>query len=278
MKGSEPMTVPSKISKHLRFWSMVLLSLLLIAVGICLIVSCIQIYQSGANPFTRARIGEQFSRISLLIYITLIAVVGCAVLHLFLPGEKKSPKVDTGAEETVSRLAPTVSLKLCGEQTGAAIQKERKLRKVLAIVNGVLYLAGIVAPMFYVLKKENFPAQQLTNEIATGFLIILAGLAIPFLFSVALLFVRKASFRREATLLKEAITEQVQAGTKPGRDKTKAEENKCRLHKKKYLLLTVRGVLIVCSVLFIVLGIFNGGMEAVVQKAIKICTECIGLG
>jgi hypothetical protein len=30
--------------------------------------------------------------------------------------------------------------------------------------------------------------------------------------------------------------------------------------------------------LFIVLGIVNGGMADVLNKAIKICTECIGLG
>ena len=32
------------------------------------------------------------------------------------------------------------------------------------------------------------------------------------------------------------------------------------------------------AVLFIVLGIFNGGMDDVWSKAAAICTECIGLG
>jgi hypothetical protein len=32
------------------------------------------------------------------------------------------------------------------------------------------------------------------------------------------------------------------------------------------------------AVAFLILGIFNGGAEDVLKKAIAICTECIGLG
>nr|MBE6545081.1 thioredoxin [Oscillospiraceae bacterium] len=32
------------------------------------------------------------------------------------------------------------------------------------------------------------------------------------------------------------------------------------------------------ALILIAAGIFNGGMEDVLQKAVKICTECIGLG
>ena len=40
----------------------------------------------------------------------------------------------------------------------------------------------------------------------------------------------------------------------------------------------LRRVLMAAAVLFIVLGIFNGSMKDVLIKAIKICTECVGLG
>ncbi|MBQ8302391.1 MAG: thioredoxin [Clostridia bacterium] len=32
------------------------------------------------------------------------------------------------------------------------------------------------------------------------------------------------------------------------------------------------------SLVLVVLGIFNGGVADVLGKAVKICTECIGLG
>ena len=46
---------------------------------------------------------------------------------------------------------------------------------------------------------------------------------------------------------------------------------------KHYVAIIRIAVACVC-VSFVIAGIFNGGMNQVLQKAIKICTECIGLG
>ena len=40
----------------------------------------------------------------------------------------------------------------------------------------------------------------------------------------------------------------------------------------------LRLVLLAVAVVFIIIGIRNGSMMAVVNKAIRICTECVGLG
>ena len=47
---------------------------------------------------------------------------------------------------------------------------------------------------------------------------------------------------------------------------------------KPVLLKTIRCVIFVAALVFIVVGIFNGSASDVLTKAIKICTECIGLG
>ena len=41
---------------------------------------------------------------------------------------------------------------------------------------------------------------------------------------------------------------------------------------------SVRLLLLAVAVVFIVLGVMNGGLRDVLVKAINICTECIGLG
>lgn len=41
---------------------------------------------------------------------------------------------------------------------------------------------------------------------------------------------------------------------------------------------SIRTALLIVAVLFIVLGVMNGGLRDVLVKAINICTECIGLG
>ena len=43
-------------------------------------------------------------------------------------------------------------------------------------------------------------------------------------------------------------------------------------------LWVVRGCIFIIAVTFIVVGVLNGGMADVLGKAIRICTECIGLG
>ena len=47
---------------------------------------------------------------------------------------------------------------------------------------------------------------------------------------------------------------------------------------EKRAIWAARVVICALAILFIVLGINNGGMRDVLQKAIRICTECIGLG
>lgn len=39
-----------------------------------------------------------------------------------------------------------------------------------------------------------------------------------------------------------------------------------------------RGILLLAAIVFILLGVMNGGARDVLYKAIAICTECIGLG
>ena len=41
---------------------------------------------------------------------------------------------------------------------------------------------------------------------------------------------------------------------------------------------SVRLLLLAVAVVFIVLGVMNGQAQDVLIKAVKICTECIGLG
>lgn len=61
----------------------------------------------------------------------------------------------------------------------------------------------------------------------------------------------------------------------------KAEWENSRLKKffsSPAFVWSVRGVALVLAVVFIVTGIANGGMTSVLEKAINICTQCIGLG
>jgi hypothetical protein len=72
---------------------------------------------------------------------------------------------------------------------------------------------------------------------------------------------------------REALAALVKNGVKPTATASP------RIYKNEGLkrnLLTA--LFAVVAVVFIIVGAFNGGMGDVLAKAIKICTECIGLG
>jgi hypothetical protein len=60
-------------------------------------------------------------------------------------------------------------------------------------------------------------------------------------------------------------------------DKKKASEGK-REKWRNVLLWAVRGALLGIGIFCVIQGIIGGGMTAVLEKAINICTQCIGLG
>ena len=47
---------------------------------------------------------------------------------------------------------------------------------------------------------------------------------------------------------------------------------------KSLIISLIVAIILAVAVVFIVVGIRNGSMMAVVNKAIRICTECVGLG
>jgi hypothetical protein len=69
------------------------------------------------------------------------------------------------------------------------------------------------------------------------------------------------------------ITKKVLGVSKKTPSSEQKSDKKCKI-----LLNILRGVIVAVAVIFIAIGITNGGMADVLGKAIRICTECIGLG
>ena len=77
---------------------------------------------------------------------------------------------------------------------------------------------------------------------------------------------------REIEYIKEAIARLAKDGIKV------TPENEDEPPIKNRLTLIARCVIPVVAIVFIILGVSNGGMNDVLQKAVRICTECIGMG
>lgn len=86
---------------------------------------------------------------------------------------------------------------------------------------------------------------------------------------------------RDAALLRDMRSTRADTPAASGEENAAAKAGK-RLHDTPEAVvrsrILLRRVLMAAAVLFIILGIVNGGMKDVLVKAIKICTECVGLG
>ncbi|MBQ7343634.1 MAG: hypothetical protein IJW53_02585 [Clostridia bacterium] len=273
------LTEKSKKRIHLGFG--ILMSAMLVLVGILFITSCYSIYKSGQSPFTRESIARAFSKIAVWVYITVSLVIVGVGVSIALPTEGEKLKGARSLTVLVKKLSERVDLSGADGQTAEKIVKERKLRSILGYVRLTLITLSAVLPLIFLLNPANFPAVsgEYNAEILHGMLVYLAFLAPLFVYEVVYVILRDLSLKREHALLKEALASS-------GICETRESSHSCVICKaadylkknEKPIVLGVRIALVGCAVAFIVMGITNGGMADVLNKAIKICTECIGLG
>ena len=231
-------------------------AVLIVALGIGLILSCLDIYNSGARPYSPESIGLRFQRIAILAYACIALVAGGIVLNFALPLAEKRPEAKRDELDTMNRLKAKVDGCVLGTQ------KEQNYRNACKKITAGLCILLAVYPAIYVCDPAHFPIEGLNEAIAKAVAIAL----IPALVGLVLCYVCSVlcsrSIARETELYKNAAKSTAPAV----------------IEKKSNRLTFIRCGLLAIALIFIVLGIFNGGMKDVFDKAVAICTECVGLG
>ena len=266
------MTIQTKGRIHLVYG--ILLSVLILTVGVCFALSCVSIYQSGDSPFTRESITAHFDRIAIPTYLCIAGVIGGAVLGLVLPVDGGRVKSRRDPEDALNKLAVRLDLPSCDEATAAALRSERKWRRRVTVILTVLAGVTLLPALLWCVNPAHFSVENLNADIKTAaaFVIPCAAVSLGLLVGATLL--RHASVARETAAVKAALA----TGKGIAKPVEKSNSDKRKLTADPRFVWGVRGAIFVVGVVFIVLGIFNGGMADVLGKAIRICTECIGLG
>lgn len=245
------------------------LSCIIIITGICFIVSCIDIYRSGMRPFTYESIGTHFMAIIVPVILCIVGIIGGMVLSFF-PLEKIKIKgfIDTGV--ILNKMSAKIDISKCDEGTRAKIQRERKLRRYASIFCVDAIIVCTVISLIYALNKNNFPAKDINGEMVNAMLFILPCVIVGLGAIYAAVLIGNASYVRELSLVKKALA--------TAKSSNSGQWSVVSDQKNEKILLGARLTILVLAITFIIIGIFNGGMADVLQKAINICTECIGLG
>lgn len=227
----------------------------LVLTAILLICSIIGIYQSGEHAFTRESIAAAFRSIALPCYLCLATLVGGGLLHILLPVSDSKTKPIRDEAQLLQRY-------FSSDFTNDQILSLQKKRKIMAIAFWSATSLLSLYPICYLLNSANFGVSDITADVAKATIVV----AIP----ACLVFVGAIICSHfDHILVQKLIAIFKENGIKP----TKVEND-----EKKTSLLPIRLIVAALAVAFIILGIVNEGYVDVLGKAIKICTECIGLG
>ena len=255
------------MKKRVRILYGILISVMLTVSGVLLMMSCVNVYRIGHRPFTPDNIAAEFSKIAVVVWITVAIVAIGIILALVLPEEKAKLRAAIDKKVILERLERRIDPEKLPCDVAEKINKEKKLRKILCIAAIALIVAAAIPAAIFAFSFKNFTADHDASVLRACILILpLAFFGIGI--ATAYVIIESASIDRQLTLVKSAM---ISASGKSADAEYKKEAS-------PKLATGIRIAVAVLAIVFIVLGIFNGGMADVLSKAINICTECIGLG
>ena len=261
------------------------LSVLIIAVGICFAASCIHIYNSDAEQlFTYESIGAHFKKIAIPVFLLIGMLIVSAVLTVLLPlNSNEKAKNKPNFKKQLSLLAQKIDISKCDGADKKAVLRERKLRKIIMICTFAVCAFAIIASLIFLLDFSRYDTVDMNGDIINACLLSLPLLiaALSACFASSLLC--GVSVARELSVLRDAVKKKSEIVVGNKSFTLKECEDCCKIkdfcsRNSARILLGVRISVFAFAALFIVLGIMNGGMADVLGKAVRICTECIGLG
>lgn len=266
---------PQKIQRVHGIYG-ILTAVLAVLAGVFLILACLAIYRGGEGVFSRESVWAAFLAILAPLLLFLLALIGGAVLSFVLP----LPCVKEVPDRTLfldrARVARDRLIATVDPDTVAPdIAREVKLRRILAAGGALVAAICAVPPLVYFLTFSNFPNENLSAEVLGALYVLIPCLSLSLTFLYAVSHLTALSYDRECGILRSAV--------RLGSANRDEKQSACALRaylarNEKALVLFARGAVFALGVAFLILGIGNGGMNDVLQKAIRICTECIGLG
>ena len=263
----------------------IVLSVISAVLAILFITYIAQIYYSsdGGNMYSRAIVWAKLKYLIAPIIIWIVAVIGCFVLSVLFPYEKR-PKKPASAFSRVARLRNKIPAKrdTDGKYINAEHEQYAKLELWRYIAYGIAsaFALGVgIYTIVYISLKSNFSSGEINHDI-----LMLVKNVFPFIIASFLLFIGVVIYERVIA--------------KPQLDKmTKilvASKGVSILHSplagfldnvkslfvknEDKIVLGTRIAVGVLALAFIIVGFCDGGSGDVLGKAIAICTECIGLG
>ena len=241
-------------------------------VGALFIVQVWRIFLSGAG-FSAESVSVKFLEILAPFLIWVAAVVFGGVFALLYPAFQK-PVPYIHEQTTLKKLKARLPQKDGGRYVFNARFVAWSICFIIALVCMVVVLVYLTSASYEPVACIGFFAE---HEEAERLVRSLPWIFAAFGALISVSFLDRYSVKKEIELVKFEIAKNAKNGVvvKPKTEQTTQRKTTINCQR---VTLFVRAAIGALALVFIILGIANGGMADVLGKAINICTQCIGLG
>lgn len=251
----------------------VVLSVTSVVCALSLMIACVCISLGSEHPFTPESVKQAWAFVAIFVCLFLASAIAAGLWHVFFPAPSVKQRGLVFPEIRLAKIKARLARKQYSDELLLPLIKQEKYVRSLRISAVAVCLICAICPLFYLHNPDNFTSvgEQLNGQVLTAVIPVLyaAALALGYCFAVCILI--DISCERAAVYAKSIML-------LPAPPAPKRPMGKQKMELPKYAIYVVQTVLLITAAILIVFGIFNGGMQDVLQKAIKICTECIGLG
>ncbi|MDO5456702.1 MAG: CD1871A family CXXC motif-containing protein, partial [Eubacteriales bacterium] len=234
-------------------------------------------YQAAGHPsewiYTREKVGSALLPILPVILISIAVTIAGFVKEI---RDEDADKPVQDAELARNLMCARVA------EPSEEMKKERDLQKKLRLGGWIGFAVCMVPILLYITNGGHF-AQADPEGLDHSILSMIAFVVPWAVFGLASLVITTVlagkSMERESEAASARMKEEKAAGVQKTPESVKADS---RLYNTPPEIVSrrilLRRILLVAAVCFIIMGVLNGTMKDVLVKAIRICTECVGLG
>ena len=263
-----PFGIEENTAKKIHLICGIVTSALIVIAAILFAVSCVDIYKNGGSqPFTRESITAHFKLISIPTFAAIAAVVLSGIAALVFPIESTLGKIYNPYVPLAS-YRDRLRLDACDEEAKENILYQRKRHFIIRAVSLAVCAVLLIAALIFSLDFSRYTATDINSEIL-GCVVISLPLSI---LGILTLFVGEL-FASASAVCELEITKAAVTKNREVLGAVQKKDERVFFFSTPLFTNILRAVVFCLAVVFIILGIFNGGMEQVLGKAVRICTE-----
>lgn len=238
-----------------------------VLLGIVFVIQVLRIYYFNEKNFTREICGQYILEILPVLIIWVLLIIGSFIYFNITNFKYKNiSKISYVTRKTnLERICPEIK----DHEIRQKLNKIKRNNIIGSIIVLLVVLISIYMGLSYLLNINHFvpdgTADDLIKQAINMSMHLMPWCIISFGVFIGFTFYVEYSAKKTTEILLQVI-------------KTEGKVTKEELKENNIGKYIAQGAILIIAVVFIVIGVANGGAADVLQKAVNICRECIGIG